>query len=361
MAEISAKSGRKPIKKGQIISQIRQRILEGELSPGSRLPPRSDLEDQFQSSPVTVQNALDSLVRDGFVRVHGRRASFVADYPPHLTRYGVVLPGHPLKPTGWSRFFAAIGNEAMRLQVEGPIQFPIYYGITDKKEGEDYKKLEHDIQAKRLAGLIFVAQGFAISQTPLIADSGVPCVSVVESRKTDMVRVRLDGYSFIDKALDEFSAGKRRRIAVICLQEWLERDCEYLKQALAKRGMETRDYWLQSFHGASVEPVRNCANLLMRSRKLESFDAVLIADDNLVEQSALGFLDSGAFESDEVDLIVHCNFPNTETNLLPVRRLGFDSRQILEACVSSINNQREEREVSQNIFVPALFENELEA
>ncbi|RZM22111.1 MAG: GntR family transcriptional regulator, partial [Pedobacter sp.] len=77
--------GRPAERKNLIVEELRSRIVAGELNPGSRFPTRSEIEKQYGAGPTTVQRALESLRRDGFIRVHSRKGTFVADNPPHLS------------------------------------------------------------------------------------------------------------------------------------------------------------------------------------------------------------------------------------------------------------------------------------
>src|SRR5690242_16268161 len=80
-----------------ILNQMRDQILSGHLKPGERLPTRRQIEQQFAAGPVTVQRALDRLARDGFVVAQGRRGTFVAQRPPHLSQYALVFPSPTVK------------------------------------------------------------------------------------------------------------------------------------------------------------------------------------------------------------------------------------------------------------------------
>ncbi|MFG0248684.1 MAG: winged helix-turn-helix domain-containing protein, partial [Phycisphaeraceae bacterium JB051] len=50
-----------------ITDKLRSAIARGKLKPGDRLPVRTELESQLKASRMTVQKALDELIRDGFV------------------------------------------------------------------------------------------------------------------------------------------------------------------------------------------------------------------------------------------------------------------------------------------------------
>src|SRR5262245_29184268 len=74
-----------------IAEQIRRRIVTGELLPGQRLPTRRELNTRFGAGPMTVQRALDRLLRDGFVVAAGRRGTFVSPQPPHLSHFALSM------------------------------------------------------------------------------------------------------------------------------------------------------------------------------------------------------------------------------------------------------------------------------
>jgi DNA-binding GntR family transcriptional regulator len=71
---------------------LRERIVNGRWQAGQRLPTHRELEAEFRTSSVTVQNALSLLQEHEFVRAAGRHGSFVTDHPPHLHTYGLVFP-----------------------------------------------------------------------------------------------------------------------------------------------------------------------------------------------------------------------------------------------------------------------------
>src|SRR3954451_1170000 len=71
---------------------LRERIVKGRWQAGQRLPTHRELEEEFRTSSVTVQNAVNLLKKHEFVRTAGRQGSFVPDPPPHLYPYGIVFP-----------------------------------------------------------------------------------------------------------------------------------------------------------------------------------------------------------------------------------------------------------------------------
>src|SRR5437868_5744031 len=98
---------RSSVKEQRIIAALRSRIVQGEYVPGSLLPKREVLEQQFEVSPVTMRKALNRLVVDGFVQARPGKGTFVTHHPPHLSRYAVVFPFAPTSARVWSRFYDA--------------------------------------------------------------------------------------------------------------------------------------------------------------------------------------------------------------------------------------------------------------
>lgn len=62
----------------QIYSILHDQIVNRELSPGDQLPPESELVDTFNVSRITVRNAIDMLVKEGWVYRQQGRGTFVA-------------------------------------------------------------------------------------------------------------------------------------------------------------------------------------------------------------------------------------------------------------------------------------------
>ena len=61
-----------------IEADLRRKITTGEMSVGQMLPGRRDLAKQYGVSTLTVERAVDGLVREGMLRSDDRRGTFVA-------------------------------------------------------------------------------------------------------------------------------------------------------------------------------------------------------------------------------------------------------------------------------------------
>ena len=62
---------------GRVYAALRERILEGELSPGTKLPPHTELAAEFGVAPLTLRQVLASLEEEGVVSREQGRGTFV--------------------------------------------------------------------------------------------------------------------------------------------------------------------------------------------------------------------------------------------------------------------------------------------
>ena len=81
---ISNSSG-KPIYE-QITSQIKQKIMQGELKEGDALPSMRLLAKDLHISVITTKRAYEDLERDGFITTVGGKGSFVASTDSEFLR-----------------------------------------------------------------------------------------------------------------------------------------------------------------------------------------------------------------------------------------------------------------------------------
>ena len=63
----------------QIVNQVEERILSGELKPGDKLPPERELAKQFGVSRTAVREAINALSLKGLIAVYPGRGTFVID------------------------------------------------------------------------------------------------------------------------------------------------------------------------------------------------------------------------------------------------------------------------------------------
>ncbi|HEU0027396.1 MAG TPA: FadR/GntR family transcriptional regulator [Ktedonobacterales bacterium] len=75
----------------QIVEQIRERIVRGELRAGDRLPPERELALSFGASRTAVREALKTLAQMGLVEMAPGRGTVVTDNTSHAMRSSISL------------------------------------------------------------------------------------------------------------------------------------------------------------------------------------------------------------------------------------------------------------------------------
>lgn len=85
----------KPIHSGrlyeQIVEQIEERILNGDLRPGDKLPSERELAEQFGVSRTAVREAVKALTQKGLLVVNVGRGTFVTDDTSEVVRHSLGL------------------------------------------------------------------------------------------------------------------------------------------------------------------------------------------------------------------------------------------------------------------------------
>ena len=75
----------------QIVEQIEQRILKGELHVGDQLPPERDLGEQFGVSRTAVREAVKALRQKGLLETYPGRGTFITNGTSQAMRHSLNL------------------------------------------------------------------------------------------------------------------------------------------------------------------------------------------------------------------------------------------------------------------------------
>jgi DNA-binding LacI/PurR family transcriptional regulator len=357
-------------KNSAIVAQIRQEIVEGRFPAGCQLGSQRDLATRFGVAGVTVQTALKQLEREGFIESRSRSGTFVVEKPPHLSQVALVFPFDPVNRFAkeqWSRYYQALTQAAVTFQQESGRRMLMFHGITEHTDSEDRQRLIAYMETQRLAGVIFANEPFQMENSPILDLPGIPRVAFGSEQMYDNVPVVTgDGAQWVAKALDHLAALGRRRVAVIDHGMGPQFDA-LLQAGLAERGMVSHRRWHQYVSLRTLAGTSNAVEMMMHDP--ERPDALLIEDDNFVEQALAGLAAAGVnvpacgepCRTDDVAVVGHANFPVAPTKVLPVRLLGYDVNLLLRTCVDLIDRQRAGEQVPGATVVPMLWEEEVGA
>ncbi|OGV54619.1 MAG: hypothetical protein A2X45_24650 [Lentisphaerae bacterium GWF2_50_93] len=339
-------------------------ILSGKIKPGERLPIRRKLQKKFNSSMATVQQAIDRLVTEGFVESRGVGGTFVSSNPPHLNQFAVVIAADRLDdstPLFWKTMVDAFSEMGQ----DPRMKMKICYWPAEQNLTPDAVELIRNVSRRSIAGLIFVTPPLSheVEKTRLINGGNIPCAVALMKEvagKFNAGTLVLDEISYIRKSLGYFIGNGKKKIAVIAnlrYNDWWE----HFDSNASEMGIETRPYWRISVANEAKSGLANIANLLMQLPKDKLPDALLIADDNLAKSAVEGIISSGNSAAvSRLKIISHCNFPYKIHAPLPMKYLGYDSRQVARAFMRVLERQRKGEKVADVVeSVIPVFDDEI--
>jgi len=341
-------------KRDEILLSLRQRIVKGTLTPGTQLPTRKDIQEQFGVSMMTVQSALDQLAADGFVQSHGPRGTFVAETPPHLCRYGVVFPTHP-GAEDWSRYYHAVHDIACGTTRYAPKQLAVFYNISNEHRGADWERLEDEVRRHQLAGLVFLHTPTRYEETDLLREPCVPRVAITDqSGFPNIHSVCPDFRSFVQLAVEHFRSHKRRRLAVLWIDGRDDDRHQILEEELRGSGLQSPTLLHQYVAPHSPICAQQVVRLLMSLPKAVRPDALLATDDHLLEGAAAGLADAKANLTRDLTFVGYQNFPARVASPPGVQLFGTDARVMLDICIRLLDQQRAGDMPDAFTFIPAV-------
>jgi len=349
-------------KQSTIIRQLREQIVRGDWQPGQRLPSRGEFEISTGASRVTVQKIFDRLAKEGFIEVQGRRETRVATSPPHLSRYSIAFAAHPSEPRRWNRFWTVLSDVARSVRrTDGSLAIDVFYNLDGHTDVREYGELLMAGRHHLLAGMIFVGPTPLLTQAPLLRERLVPRVLISRPSKLleglDVSLVMPDTSSYYEKAAAHLASRGCGSIAIV-MPGGEDYEAK-VAPTLARHGLTCPPYWRHSVLPESRQTVSALLHLLMRNPE-DRPSGLIIADDHFTDAAATGLMAAGVRVPQDLEVVVHENFPSHVESMMPFKRLGFDAREVVEACVRLIDQERQTGErATQPVLIPAHFVDEL--
>lgn len=324
-----------------ITDRIRKAIARGKLKPGERLPVRTELESQLNASRMTVQKALDELIRDGFVISCGKLGTFVSDAPPCLNHYGLILPFAP-GHSRWNGYYDALLQSLHELNEALENQIQIYYSV-DEPTDESFVQLCKDVKARRLAGLMFAEGPIGLTETDLIRDQEIPMVASMSGTSKGLEHLASCGFdlqSGFDLACKLLKEQGAKRLGVIMISKAREMFDRFLVSTLADNGFDYNPVFCQSAPMEQRDEAEYVVRLLMSLPADQRPDGLYISDDNLVPAVCRGLVASGVKVGKQLHVAAHHNYPSQANHILPLHEVIFDIRQLLTISLDRLQAKR---------------------
>jgi hypothetical protein len=275
--------GRSPVKRDEIANYIREQVISGKWQPGQVVPSRLELEQMFETTPVTVQRAVQPLIEAGFLCAEGRRGTFVSQSPPHLNRFALVFPHDPQSPGGENAFFKTLGQAAAILRRRDGVDIVPFYKLSGDLRCQEYLDLVRQLNGRNFAGIVFASRPFLLKQTPVLDLPGVPRVAFATTGYPNVKAISVQGGALRDQALRYISnCGKQRPCVVLPKGHYSAEFSEELIELAGSMGLSLRPEWIQFVDQANPWTCENLARLLFSANMKIRPDSIFIGDDNTI-------------------------------------------------------------------------------
>ncbi len=360
---IDCKSRLRPA--ARIRETIREEIIAGKLEPGEQLPPHITLAERFGVSNVTVQSALKQLAEDAFIRIRPRIGSFVAEHPPHLQNIALVFPSAPATSphkSDWSKYYEALSQAALGVARELNRSLVQFCGVDDHVDGRDRQRLLQHIERHQLGGLIFSNPAWDLDDTPIKEAPGLARAELSAAEHVPWPGLRLNTRRWFTGALDRFAERGRRRVAILFNSlERIGSDLNrHIDRLVDERDMTCPPHWRQAVVWHEPVAANHCVQLLLAGPADSRPDALILADDNLIEGAAAGLMATALKAGEDIDVVAMVNFPLPAEPALPFDLLGYDQSAILRRAVELIDRQRRRQEVPKLTTIDPVWYDDLD-
>lgn len=349
----------------QVEVRFKQLIREGSLKPGQRLPPHQELCELVGVGHSTLQRALQSLTRQGYVLRRRRQGSFIAE--PESSRREVmvaVMTRTPFDPAS-SPFDHLVARNLVDVLADAHQTFRFYHnhfvgrGHTLQAQEMDPQLLK-DVQAGRIAGLL-AAGAFPPDAEDLWRDlqrQKIPVVEMSSPTGTVSYSVNLDYNSLIDETLSCVKESDCRSVALISHElPFFDVRTRFASGAQAV-GLKTHDDWILTIDAIPNQPLgQDLFQELWRKRQKP--DAVIVLDDVLAQGVAMGVFKTGLSVPNDLVLVAHATLGADLAYPVLVREVAFDPRELIQASWQMLSARMKGLPVkNRKVLIPARISNQ---
>ncbi len=324
-------------------------IASGRIPPGGKLPTFYELEKHHDVSRITVNACVKLLKCKGLLTSRERGGVFVSEKPPLLNRFAIIFPKAMIAE---NRFLQTTLSVLREESVKMGVELEIFPDFEPHVDNSDYRKLLSELNRMCIGGVAYIAMNPLPDDCELLDFPGIPVINA-------SALFSLDVKTFADKAYDYLLSKKKRRIAVLFLGRY--RMIDRFIDKRRKSNTDSPDHWFIQVGADAKEGAKNIVRLMFDCPKERRPNGLIITDDNLVEHALGGVFLSGVKVPGELEIVTHCNWPNPVASVIPVKKLGYDVRELVSITIDSLLKSRGKGglQVIESVPLVPLFEEEL--
>lgn len=318
-----AKRGPRARRKYELVAaDLIARIGANEWAVGEKIPPIDDLARAYPYARMTVFNAVQEVIRRGYLEVQRGVGTFVSARPNGRC-LGLVFGEDVLHPQETPfpamlcrelrQFFGRIGDSAK-----------LYVEVGRGKAATLPEELTEAVAGHRLAGVI-TAAGEGTLLLPSSApwrQAPVPHVDI-SVRDTVAHRVVFESGAVVHLGLQYCRLQQRRRVAVLGLSGAEARAA--VAAQIAATGCETRPEWLpDTLHAGSLQERDGHFVMHQLWACADRPDAIIVTDDIAAKGVCQAILQLGLRIPEELALVTHYNRGSGVFYPFPLPLIEFD-------------------------------------
>lgn len=335
----------------EILTVMRDRLLNGTYPRKSRLPVRSMLQSEFRTSPAAMQEVINSLRMDGQIVSRGKLGTYVADHPPCLDRFAWIYPEDhfPYRRRtlhAQLRSLCLQNNQATQDQ-----SHTWHYALARDASAEAEQRIRvlcEDIARRRVAALVVPVGSFNAWVNEFLRPwPAIPTVRFAYSptlqapSQFQKPTLYFPVGRFISEALDHLSDRGLRKIGLWTCGALGKAFQNAWEAQIAGKGMQSDPLWMASMGEDSRAAQAECILRLMQASPRGLPEAFVILDDILAGAVTTAIYNLKIKVPAELQVVIYAHFPGTSVNpFIPTTQFGHSIPEVLDACMELIRRQQ---------------------
>lgn len=309
----------------EVARELRQEVLRN-YRPGDRLPPDTANAARYGVSVVTLRDAMRVLCREGLLKRRRGSGTYVRERPVVAGRVAIVC-SDVRHLSGESAYWRLIVQHVQRRLKTAGFTPELHIEVDGELDVETMLRAGADLP---LAGAVLVHVLTPDSDAGKLVESGLPVVACTENLPCAF-RASNDTAGMVREAVRYLVERGRRNLALVTkekpdsshpgIDDWME---ESFVAALAQHNVPFVSDWVCGVsHKAGPGAAFDTMLRLWRARN-ERPDGLLITDDSIFPEVAMGIMELDVEVPGELIVISHANLGAEPFSPFPVTRFAFD-------------------------------------